>query len=73
MPLELSLLGTVALCALLYLIVRWKDRKMREVQLTGPFRILSPVLNIGSVPSECPRRESPVGCSRKSSRQARQR
>ncbi len=36
MPLELSLLGTVALCALLYQIVRWKDRKMREVQLTGP-------------------------------------
>ena len=44
MPLELSLLGTVLLCALLYQIVRWKDRKMREVRLTGPFRILSPVL-----------------------------
>ena len=44
MPLELSLLGTVLLCALLYQIVRWKDGKMREVRLTGPFRILSPVL-----------------------------
>jgi hypothetical protein len=40
MPLELSLLGTVLLCALLYQIVRWKDRKMREATLTGPFRIL---------------------------------
>ena len=44
LPLELSLLGTVSLCALLYAIVRWKDRKMRDVELTGPFRILSPVL-----------------------------
>ena len=30
LPLELSLLATVALCALLYAIVGWKDRKMRE-------------------------------------------
>lgn len=39
-PIELSLLGTVLLCALLYQIVRWKDRKMREVTLTGPLRSL---------------------------------
>ena len=44
MPLELSLLGAATLCALLYLIVRWKDRVMRDVTLTGPFKILSPVL-----------------------------
>ena len=44
LPLELSLLGTASLCALLYLIVRWKDRVMRDVKLWGPFRILSPVL-----------------------------
>jgi uncharacterized membrane protein len=44
LPLELSLVATVALCALLYAIVRWKDRKMRDVQLTGPYRILAPVL-----------------------------
>ena len=44
MPLELSLLGTAALCVLLYVIVRWKDGKMRQVRLTGPLRILSPVL-----------------------------
>jgi uncharacterized membrane protein len=44
MPLELSLLGTFSLCALLYAIVRWKDEKLRDVRLTGPFRILSPVL-----------------------------
>jgi hypothetical protein len=44
LPLELSLLGTVLLCALLYWIVRWKDRMMRGRTLTGPIRILSPVL-----------------------------
>lgn len=44
MPLELSLIGTAALCALLYVIVRWKDEKMRDVRLAGPFRLLSPVL-----------------------------
>lgn len=44
LPLELSLLGTVALCGVLYAIVRWKDRLMQNVELTGPFRILSPVL-----------------------------
>jgi uncharacterized membrane protein len=44
LPLELSLLATVALCALLYAIVKWKDRKMKDVTLTGAFRILAPVL-----------------------------
>lgn len=44
MPLEFSLLGTVLLCALLYAIVRWKDRKMTGVEWKGPLRILSPVL-----------------------------
>jgi uncharacterized membrane protein len=44
MPLELSLLATVALCALLYRIVLWKDRKMKGVELTGALRILGPVL-----------------------------
>jgi len=44
LPLELSLAATIALCALLYAIVRWKDRKMQDVQLTGPYRILAPVL-----------------------------
>ena len=44
LPLELSLVATVGLCALLYQIVRWKDRKMREVELTGGWRILAPIL-----------------------------
>ena len=44
MPLELSLLGTFSLCVLLYAIVRWKDRKLKGVELKGPIRILSPVL-----------------------------
>jgi uncharacterized membrane protein len=44
LPLELSLLGTVLLCGLLYWIVRVKDRLMREVTLAGPWRILAPVL-----------------------------
>ena len=47
MPLELSLLGTVTLCAVLYRITRWKDTKLREVRLTGPFKILGPVLQVG--------------------------
>ena len=41
---EMSLVATLSLCALLYAIVRWKDRAMRGVQLTGPLRILGPVL-----------------------------
>ncbi|MEP6782822.1 MAG: heparan-alpha-glucosaminide N-acetyltransferase domain-containing protein [Acidobacteriota bacterium] len=44
LPLEISLLGWVALCALLYAIVRWKDRKMQSVTLTGPYRVLAPIL-----------------------------
>ena len=44
LPLELSLLGTVGLCALLLAIVRWKNRALAAYELTGPFRILAPVL-----------------------------
>jgi len=44
LPLELSLLATVTLCAVLYRIVLWKDRRMKGVELTGPWRILRPVL-----------------------------
>jgi uncharacterized membrane protein len=44
LPLELSLAATVALCALLYTIVKWKDRKMAGRVLTGPWRIFAPVL-----------------------------
>ena len=44
LPLEASLIATVALCALLYAIVKWKNRKMQEVELTGAFRVLTPVL-----------------------------
>ena len=44
MPLELSLLATVLLCALLYKIVKWKDRKMANVELKGPYRFLAPII-----------------------------
>lgn len=44
LPLEVALLATIALLAVLYAIVKWKDRKMKSVELTGPFRILAPVL-----------------------------
>jgi uncharacterized membrane protein len=44
LPLELSLVATVALCALLYQIVLWKDRKMAGRELTGAWRIFAPVL-----------------------------
>jgi uncharacterized membrane protein len=44
LPLEASLIATVALCALLYAIVRWKDRKMAGRELTGAWRIFTPVL-----------------------------
>ena len=44
LPLEVSLLATVALLALLYAIVKWKDRKMQAIELRGPYRILAPVL-----------------------------
>ena len=44
LPLELSLVATVALCALLYKVVVWKDRKMAGRELTGAWRIFTPVL-----------------------------
>jgi uncharacterized membrane protein len=44
LPIELSLIGTAMLCALLYQLVRLKDRLMRGVELRGPIRILTPVL-----------------------------
>ena len=44
LSIELSLLGTVLLCAVLYGLVRLKDRLIRGVELRGPIRILSPVL-----------------------------
>jgi hypothetical protein len=44
LPLEWSLVATVALCALLYAIVKWKDRKMKEIQLAGAWKIFAPVL-----------------------------
>jgi fucose 4-O-acetylase-like acetyltransferase len=44
LPLEISMLGVVALCALLLVIVRWKNQLVRDWQLTGPLRILAPVL-----------------------------
>jgi hypothetical protein len=44
LPLELSLIAVVALCALLYKIVKWKDRKMASAELTGAWRIVAPVL-----------------------------
>ena len=44
LPVELSLIGTAMLCALLYGLVRLKDRLMQGVELRGPLRILSPVL-----------------------------
>lgn len=44
LPIEASLIGTALLCGLLYLIVRWKDRVMTGVKLTGPVRIFAPVL-----------------------------
>jgi uncharacterized membrane protein len=44
LPLELSLIATIMLCALLYKIVLWKDRKMREVVLKGGWRIFAPIL-----------------------------
>jgi hypothetical protein len=44
LPLEVALVATVLLCAVLYAITRWKDRKMKDVQLTGPVSVLAPVL-----------------------------
>ena len=44
MPLALALTATAVLCVVLYKIVLWKNRLMEGVQLTGPSRILAPVL-----------------------------
>lgn len=44
LPLEGSLVATIALCALLYRIVLWKNTRMKDVTLAGPWRILAPVL-----------------------------
>ena len=44
LPLEISLIATVALCAVLYAITKWKDRKMAGRQLTGAWRFFAPVL-----------------------------
>jgi uncharacterized membrane protein len=44
LPIELSLVGTVLLCVVLYGLVRLKDRLMAGVTLPGPLRLLSPVL-----------------------------
>lgn len=44
LPIEASLVATALLCVLLYVIVRWKDRMMASVTLTGPMRIFAPVL-----------------------------
>ena len=44
LPIEASLLATAALCAILLSIVRWKNQIVRELELSGPFRILAPVL-----------------------------
>ena len=44
LPIEASLIGTALLCALLYVIVRWKDKMMAGVKLTGPISIFAPVL-----------------------------
>jgi len=44
LPLEISLVATVLLIALLYRITQWKDRKMKAIELTGAWRIFAPVL-----------------------------
>ncbi len=44
LPIEASLVATALLCVLLYVIVRWKDRMMAGVTLTGPLRVFAPVL-----------------------------
>jgi hypothetical protein len=44
LPIGWSLVATAALCVLLFVIVRWKDRRMAGVTLTGPLRIFAPVL-----------------------------
>jgi uncharacterized membrane protein len=44
LPVGASIGGMLALCALLLAIVRWKNRVVRDLELTGPLRIFAPVL-----------------------------
>ncbi|HUQ86099.1 MAG TPA: heparan-alpha-glucosaminide N-acetyltransferase domain-containing protein [Vicinamibacterales bacterium] len=44
LPLEISLIATVALLALLYQITKWKDRTMAGRELKGVWRFVAPVL-----------------------------
>ena len=44
LPLEWSLIGTAALCILLYVLVRWKNRFMARRSLAPPLTILAPIL-----------------------------
>jgi uncharacterized membrane protein len=44
LPLEVSLIAAIALIAVLYAIVKWKNRRMQAVQLTGVWRFMMPVL-----------------------------
>ena len=44
LPLEATLLATAALCALIYAIVKWKDRKMAGRELKSPWKIFAPIL-----------------------------
>jgi uncharacterized membrane protein len=44
LPLELALVATVSLCVLLYAITRWKDRQVKDLELTGAWRIAAPIL-----------------------------
>jgi len=44
LPLEWSLVGTAALCVLLYVLVRWKNRFMARRALAPPLTILAPIL-----------------------------
>jgi len=43
-PWEWSIAGAAALCVLLYLLVRWKNRVMERRTLTPPFTVLAPIL-----------------------------
>jgi uncharacterized membrane protein len=44
LPWEWSIAGATALCVLLYLLVRWKNRLMEHRTLTPPFTVLAPIL-----------------------------
>lgn len=44
LPLAASLTATIVLCLVLYGIVLWKNRLMTDVRLTGPYRLVAPVL-----------------------------